>query len=118
MDIWVNFTNATRPQAECIFKRFFPPGPSASSSGVPILGEAEIAQLAERFADEIPEGEMSVWPALAALPSRLASVLIPKCLQVASLQGYLLKNKSRPRACVEEVAEWCGLVIRVVVTGC
>jgi len=24
MDIWVNFTNATRPQAECIFKRFFP----------------------------------------------------------------------------------------------
>ncbi len=85
---------------------------------MPILGEAEIAQLAERFADEIPEGEMSVWPALAALPSRLASVLIPKCLQVASLQGYLLKNKSRPRACVEEVAEWCGLVIRVVVTGC
>jgi len=114
MDIWVNFTNATRPQAECIFKQFFPPGPSASSSGVPILEEAEIARLAERFADEIPEGEMSVWPALL---SRLASVLIPKCLQVASLQGYLLKNKSRPRACVEEVAEWCGLVIQVVVTG-
>jgi len=84
MDIWVNFPNATRSQAECIFKRFFLPGPSASSSGVPILEEAEIAQLAERFADEIPEGEISV----------------------ASLQGYLLKNKSRPRACVEEVAEW------------
>lgn len=27
-------------------------------------------------------------------------------VQVASLQGYLLKNKTRPRECVEEVAEW------------
>jgi chaperone BCS1 len=27
---------------------------------VPILEEAEIAQLAKRFADTIPEGEMSV----------------------------------------------------------
>jgi hypothetical protein len=26
--------------------------------------------------------------------------------QVASLQGYLLKNKTRPRECVDEVAEW------------
>jgi chaperone BCS1 len=26
--------------------------------------------------------------------------------QVASLQGYLLKNKTRPRECVEEVDEW------------
>ncbi|KAJ3735090.1 hypothetical protein DFJ43DRAFT_73528 [Lentinula guzmanii] len=27
-------------------------------------------------------------------------------LSVAALQGYLLKNKTRPRECVEEVAEW------------
>lgn len=83
MDIWVNFTNATKAQAECIFKRFFPAGPPASSPdeassnvpssenppdsrpkvsvhGVPILEEAEIAQLARRFADAIPEGEFSV----------------------------------------------------------
>ncbi|KAH9958838.1 P-loop containing nucleoside triphosphate hydrolase protein [Russula dissimulans] len=108
MDVWVNFTNATKWQAEGIFKCFFPSRPSASSStneassptstdadaagskrkasahSVPILEEAEIAQLAKRFADTIPEGEMSV----------------------ASLQGYLLKNKTRPRECVEEVAEW------------
>ena len=31
-------------------------------------------------------------------------------LQVASLQGYLLKNKTRPRECVDEVAEWCGVL--------
>jgi chaperone BCS1 len=27
-------------------------------------------------------------------------------LQVAGLQGYLLKNKTRPRECVDEVNEW------------
>ena len=92
MDVWVNFSNATKWQAEGIFKCFFPSRPSASSSSslsspsseasspvdvsqknppetrrkaesahsVPILEEAEIAQLAKRFADAIPEGEMSV----------------------------------------------------------
>ena len=25
---------------------------------------------------------------------------------MASLQGYLLKNKTRPRECVDEVADW------------
>jgi chaperone BCS1 len=90
MDVWVNFANATKWQAEGIFKCFFPSRPSASSASssppsspisvdvsqmnppesrrkaassahaVPILEEAEIAQLAKRFADTIPEGEMSV----------------------------------------------------------
>jgi len=88
MDVWVNFTNATKWQAEGIFKCFFPSRPSASSPSssdetesvdasqknppgfkrkasahaVPILEESEIAQLAKRFADTIPEGEMSVRP--------------------------------------------------------
>ncbi|KAI9453414.1 P-loop containing nucleoside triphosphate hydrolase protein [Lactarius psammicola] len=110
MDVWINFTNATKWQAEGVFKSFFPSRLSASSSSlpdeastgdasqnnppgsrrkasahaVPVLDEAEIAQLAERFADAIPEQEMSV----------------------ANLQGYLLKNKMRPRECVEEVSEW------------
>jgi chaperone BCS1 len=87
MDVWVNFTNATKWQAEGIFKCFFPSRPSevslpsspdeastsdasqknppgskrkASAHAVPVLEEAEIAQLAKRFADAIPEGEMSV----------------------------------------------------------
>ena len=33
---------------------------ASSAHAVPILEEAEIAQLAKRFADAIPEGEMSV----------------------------------------------------------
>ena len=119
MDVWVNFANATKWQAEGIFKCFFPCRPavasaasstadlSASSSStdadkdasqknipgskrkaskhaIPLLSEEEIADLAKKFGEAIPDNELSV----------------------ASLQGYLLKNKSRPREAVEEVAEW------------
>jgi len=110
MDVWVNFTHATKWQAEGIFKCFFPSKPAASSStgatseekvdvsqqnlplpkrkaaahASPVLEEVEIAELAKRFADAIPEGELSV----------------------AALQGYLLKNKLRPRECVDEVGDW------------
>ncbi|KII86040.1 hypothetical protein PLICRDRAFT_307259 [Plicaturopsis crispa FD-325 SS-3] len=115
MDVWVNFTNATKWQAEGIFKCFFPSKPASASPSsttsaspskensadasqknlplpkrkvpahaVPMLSEDELSELAKRFADAIPEDELSV----------------------ASLQGYLLKNKTRPRECVEEVDEW------------
>ncbi|KAF8141397.1 P-loop containing nucleoside triphosphate hydrolase protein [Boletus edulis] len=110
MDVWVNFTHATKWQAEGIFKCFFPSKPSTSPSteatsqektdvsqknmpipkrkapahAIPVLEESEIAELAKRFADAIPEGELSV----------------------AALQGYLLKNKVRPRESVDEVADW------------
>lgn len=116
MDVWVNFTHATKWQAEGIFKCFFPYKPAsavattasaapsststtstgtatknmpgfkrkASTHAIPLLSEEEISALAKRFAESIPEDELSV----------------------ASLQGYLLKNKTRPRECVDEVGEW------------
>lgn len=104
MDVWVNFTHATKWQAEGIFKCFFPfkqtsqttegedvsqknmpvPKRKAAKHSIPLLTEDEISELAQRFANAIPEDELSV----------------------ASLQGYLLKNKTRPRECVEEVGAW------------
>ncbi|KAF8184488.1 P-loop containing nucleoside triphosphate hydrolase protein [Pholiota molesta] len=110
MDVWVNFTHATKWQAEGIFKCFFPfkpstPATEANSSttpkdpsqqnlplpprkvtthAIPLLTEEEISELAKKFSEAIPEDELSV----------------------AALQGYLLKNKTRPRECVDEVAEW------------
>ncbi|KAJ7623583.1 P-loop containing nucleoside triphosphate hydrolase protein [Roridomyces roridus] len=106
MDVWVNFTHATKWQAEGIFKCFFPYKPAVApeisdatdpsqknlplpkrkspAHAIPLLSEAEISELAKRFADAIPEDELSV----------------------ASLQGYLLKNKTRPRECVDEVPDW------------
>ncbi|KAG6889760.1 hypothetical protein C0995_014687 [Termitomyces sp. Mi166 len=108
MDVWVNFTHATKWQAEGIFKCFFPckaasinttsnAAPTDASQKnlplskrkvsahvIPLLSEEEISKLAKRFAAAIPEDELSV----------------------AALQGYLLKNKTRPRECVDEVEEW------------
>ena len=82
MDVWVNFTHATRFQAEGIFKCFFPSKPSPNSvpqspndasqknlplpkrknpaHAVPMLEESEISELAKRFAEAIPEDELSV----------------------------------------------------------
>ncbi|KAF8585402.1 P-loop containing nucleoside triphosphate hydrolase protein [Ramaria rubella] len=107
MDVWVNFANATKWQAKGIFKCFFPykasseampteagsaateknlPLPRRKSPvhNIPLLSEDELNDLAERFSAAIPEDELSV----------------------ASLQGYLLKNKTRPRECVDEVPQW------------
>lgn len=88
MDVWVNFTYATKFQAEGIFKCFFPhkpdtPSQSAESKedaddvedasqknlplpkrkadhNIPLLSDEEISELAKRFADAIPENELSV----------------------------------------------------------
>ena len=110
MDVWINFKHATKWQAEGIFKCFFPHAPPPDDAlcsdpefssedvsqknlplpkrrhthAIPLLTEDEITALAKRFGETIPENELSV----------------------ASLQGYLLKNKTRPRECVDEVGEW------------
>jgi chaperone BCS1 len=82
MDVWVNFTYATKWQAEGIFKCFFPHKPSEPTQptddtkdtsqqnlplpkrkpayNIPLLSEEEISDLAKRFADAVPENELSV----------------------------------------------------------
>lgn len=84
MDVWINFTYATKWQAEGLFKCFFPSRPSteppeSSERGgadtsqrnlplpkhkhthiFPLLAEEEAAELASKFAEQIPENEFSV----------------------------------------------------------
>jgi chaperone BCS1 len=131
MDVWVNFTHTTKSQAKRFFEHIFRPRPSASSPNealsidappenpvrprrqasahvMPILEDREIVELAQSFANAIPEGEVSVCSV-----SYLSPVSVPMhrhFFQVASLEGYLLKNKRRPRECVTEVTTWCGAV--------
>jgi len=56
---------------------------SYKHSAVP-LSNAKLAELAKKFADSIPDEEFSV----------------------AALQGYLLKNKSRPEAAADGAPAW------------
>ncbi|KAJ6479420.1 P-loop containing nucleoside triphosphate hydrolase protein [Mycena vitilis] len=76
------------PQFGSSNKAYLPPPVApeivaAQHSARPLDGKT-LATLAQRFADSIPEGEFSV----------------------AALQGYLLKNKSRPEAAATEAAAW------------
>ncbi|KAJ7057547.1 hypothetical protein C8F01DRAFT_319354 [Mycena amicta] len=76
------------PQFGATNTAYLPPPPApeilAAHQGLRPLDGKTLAVLAKRFADGIPEGEFSV----------------------AALQGYLLKNKSRPEAAAEEAAAW------------
>jgi chaperone BCS1 len=86
MDVWINFTHATKWQAEGLFKCFFPSRPSPEETAepteeggqedtsqrnlplpkrkrvqiAPLFSEEEISELAKKFADHIPEDELSV----------------------------------------------------------
>jgi chaperone BCS1 len=123
MDVWINFKNATKWQAGEIFKNFFPykrfepPAPSTSQGEIPeqkgrsrrkdnapVLNEDELTDLAKRFSEAVPDDEMSV-----RLDRGLEDYLcawLTEPVQVAAIQGYLLRNKTRPKEAVEEVAEW------------
>ncbi|KAH9028939.1 hypothetical protein EDB84DRAFT_1497388 [Lactarius hengduanensis] len=57
---------------------------AACAHAAPPLSAARLAQLAKQFADSIPDEGFSV----------------------AALQGYLLKNKSRPESAAEGAAAW------------
>ena len=119
MDVWVNFKNATKWQAEGIFKCFFPSKPSgqqqqhASPSSPslsasndprdptsqenlavpkrkrnivlsPQLSEEEIAVLAKRFAEAIPEDEFSVSSNMTRVLMGIAKLILPRTGGVAA----------------------------------
>ncbi|KAJ6608107.1 hypothetical protein B0H10DRAFT_2166645 [Mycena sp. CBHHK59/15] len=178
MDVWVEFKNASRWQAEALFRNFFPstdedadadedpallddadlefpttpstPSASAStaslwsastladsarSSGgggagasatasakkappapppapalLPQFGSSNKAYLPPPVAPEIVAAQHSARPldgkTLAALAKRFADSIPEGEFSVAALQGYLLKNKSRPEAAATEAGEW------------
>ena len=113
MDVWVNFTHATKWQAEGIFKCFFPFKPStvaapastapkdpsqqnlplpkrkAHAHAIPILTEEEISILAKSFAESIPEDELSV-----SLHAIISAVVLTSTLGRKSPRVSLEKQDS------------------------
>jgi hypothetical protein len=64
MDIFVEFTYATKIQAQELFEHFFVSEPQdnvlSSAQGAPNLCKDEVTDLAKHFADAIPEDEFSM----------------------------------------------------------
>lgn len=128
MDVWIEFKNATKWQCEQLFNNFFPaasvdsipPGPPPTleeekrAAGIPV-DEHEADCKCSKKAERLPDGTLTptLAPAkkldaatLAQLAKKFASSIPDEEFSVASLQGYLLKNKTRPQAAADEAAGW------------
>lgn len=176
MDVWIEFRNASKWQAEALFRNFFPsvspedeagvngddiildPGelegieipteppvpltphstggsssssfwPSPSTSSVSLtsssassekpkraklspgdFGAKNAAYMPPPVEDHIADARHSAKPldpmTLARLAKQFADSIPEEVFSVASLQGYLLKNKSQPEAAARDAAEW------------
>ncbi|KAI0929840.1 hypothetical protein AcV5_006699 [Taiwanofungus camphoratus] len=169
MDVWVEFKNASKWQAELLFRNFFPstdednvviegelegvelPSPSSSAESIsnsstlfsvpfsplspstslrssppaspalenpPAAGKGRAGPIDNAYKNQayLPppvEDEVAQHSAkpldgvtLARLAKKFADSIPDEEFSVAALQGYLLKNKSRPEAAADEAATW------------
>ncbi|CAE7144741.1 unnamed protein product [Rhizoctonia solani] len=129
MDVWVEFKNATKWQCEQLFNNFFPaasadsipPGPPPTieeekrAAGIPVEEHEADCKCRKKDEERLPDGTLT--PALAPtkrldaatlaqLAKKFSEAIPEEEFSVASLQGYLLKNKTRPQAAAEEAAAW------------
>ncbi|CUA66682.1 putative mitochondrial chaperone BCS1-B [Rhizoctonia solani] len=129
MDVWIEFKNATKWQCEQLFNNFFPaasadtipPGPPPTieeekrAAGIPVEEHELDCKCRKKDVERLPDGTLTptLSPAkrldaatLAQLAKKFAEAIPEEEFSVASLQGYLLKNKTRPQAAAEEAAAW------------
>ncbi|KAL1672427.1 P-loop containing nucleoside triphosphate hydrolase protein [Schizophyllum commune] len=112
MDVHIEFRLASRHQACELFKHFYAPrrkrtldeaseqSDSGSNSGSPSTSVPSIT---------FEPSEGSTWlttEATDSLARRFAEAIPDREYSMASLQGYLMKYKDRPKAAVEDVAGW------------
>ncbi|THH23266.1 hypothetical protein EUX98_g7911 [Antrodiella citrinella] len=123
MDLHVEFRLASRYQAEELFKRFY----LASEELVVVDGEDEEGEKSAEETDvllrssESPESESPIHgsthalpgqafhfprPKILALASEFAHAIPERSCSMASLQGYLMKYKTRPEVAVREAGAW------------
>ncbi|CAE6416526.1 unnamed protein product [Rhizoctonia solani] len=128
MDVWIEFKNATKWQCEQLFNNFFPaasadtipPGPPPSieeekrAAGLPVE-DHELDCNCRKKEERLPDGTLTPTltaakrldaSTLAQLAKKFAASIPEEEFSVASLQGYLLKNKTRPQAAADEAAAW------------
>ncbi|KIM31399.1 hypothetical protein M408DRAFT_320460 [Serendipita vermifera MAFF 305830] len=115
MDVWIEFRNASKHQAEGLFRNFFP---SAEEIDIPTevstpTTTPPVDEKPKSLKDTLPSLESVVSPGSSLDAARLAELAkifsdsIPnEEFSVAELQGYLLKNKARPEEAARQASEW------------
>lgn len=126
LDVWIEFRNASKWQSECLFRNFFP---SADPNEVVIPLEEVRAVEASVGATtpphspttqlEVPNDTRFTPPPLeleyqtplspqrlAELAKEFAEAIPADEFSVAALQGWLLKNKTRPEMAASGAGEW------------
>lgn len=132
MDVWIEFKNANRWQTEQLFNNFFPaasvdsipPGPPPTleeeklAAGIPVEEHEKDCKCGKKPAaetDRLPDGTLTPTltlarpldaSTLAQLAKKFAASIPEGEFSVASLQGYLLKNKTRPQSAADDAAAW------------
>jgi len=129
MDVWIEFKNSTKWQCEQLFNNFFPaasadtipPGPPPSieeekrAAGLPVDEHELDCKCRQKDGERLPDGTLTptLAPAkrldaatLAQLAKKFAEAIPDDEFSVASLQGYLLKNKTRPQSAADDASAW------------
>jgi len=124
LDVWIEFRNASKWQSECLFRNFFPsadPNEIVISPEEARAVEASLADAPPRTPSEasVPndtkfspppteiEYQTPLSPTrLADLAKEFAEAIPADEFSVAALQGWLLKNKTRPESAANDAAEW------------
>jgi chaperone BCS1 len=140
MDVWVEFKNASKYQAEGLFRNFFPAheddieittestpvdsdgspslsrtdsfaSTSATASSAAFTPSSKSALISHEVAPTLehasPLDAERLTPArLSQLAKFFADAIPDEEFSVAALQGYLLKNKTRPEAAASDAGKW------------
>jgi chaperone BCS1 len=128
LDVWVEFRNASKWQCELLFRNFFPSieadevviSPeearaveasmqSSATSSEPTSPSTSSVPSDTLFAAPPPEAEYQAplsAQRLAELARQFAEGIPDDEFSVASLQGWLLKNKTRPEAAALDARMW------------
>lgn len=105
MDVWVEFKNASKHQAEGLFRNFFPVEPTPDADDPPIEPSPETEPESESEGQDHDRNALDE-KTLDCLTKMWMDAIPDEEFSIAELQGYLLKNKGRPRAAAREAKQW------------
>lgn len=100
MDVHVEFTYASKSQAEELFKRFF----TVTDSDDGVLKEKPVAVRSNKVA--LPPAPRLTLAQRDELAAQFAAAIPDREFAMANLQGLLMNFKSTPAAVIPEVPQW------------